>query len=471
LYLDFVKTVDQKQFVSAISQIAEEKGVSRDKIIETIEMAVAAAYKREYGRRGQIVRAKLDPETGQFSFTQVKLVVEPSMLKTDEEIAAEEAARAAGLPVPGMSDPRPFPRRRGEEDVLEELPREGEEEKKLRFNPEKHILLEDAKKEKSDCNVGDEFVTELEAHDAFGRIAAQTAKQVVIQRIREAERDAIFAEYKDKEGELISGIVQRVEGRTTYIDLGRTIAMLFPEEQLPNERYRIGQRFRFLVLRVELSPKGPMVLLSRSHPMMLKKLFHLEVPEVASGTVEIKSIAREAGSRSKIAVVSHAEGVDPIGSCVGQRGTRVQTVISEIGGEKIDIIEWSEKPETFVAHALSPAKVIDVTTIHEERRAMVEVPPEQLSLAIGQKGQNVRLAAKLTGWRIDIRGAHVPEASATPESAVDASAASEGAAGTEAGASAAEPPSIETEVQKNPEMAAETTPVGEAEAEAPKTEK
>ncbi|MDO8557713.1 MAG: transcription termination factor NusA [bacterium] len=417
-------TVDQKQFLSALTQISEEKGISRERVIETIEMAVAAAYKREYGRRGQIVRAKMDPETGVMSFTQVKLIVEPSMLKTEEEIAQEEkeaTERIAAAATATPEEKRLQKKREMEaEELLEKIP-ESEEEKKIRFNPEKHILLEDARKENKDIQVGEEFITSLETHSDFGRIAAQTAKQVIIQRIREAERDAIFAEYKGKEWELVSGIVQRIEGQSVFVDLGKTIATLFPEDQLPTENYRIGQRLRFLLIRVEMTPRGPLVLLSRSHPMVLRKLFALEVPEIAAGTVEIKSIAREGGSRTKVAVASKEEGIDPIGSCVGQRGTRVQTVINEIGGEKIDIVEWSENPEVFVAHALSPAKVLDVTLFPDERKAIVEVPPDQLSLAIGQKGQNVRLAAKLTGWKIDIKGAELPA-----EASVEEDVATEG---------------------------------------------
>lgn len=396
--------MDQKQFLSALSQISEEKGISREKVIETIEMAIAAAYKREYGKRGQIIRGKLDAESGEVSYTQVKLVVEPSMLKTEEEIAEEERLAAERMAA-AAENKQPMQRREAEEEL--EIPGE-EGEKKIRFNPEKHVLLEEAQKTDPEIKVGDELVTPLPSYAEFGRIAAQTAKQVVIQRIREAERDAVFSEYKGREGELMSGIIQRMEGRTVYVDLGKTIATLFAEEQLAGERYRIGQRLRFLLLRVEVTPKGPMVLVSRSHPSMLRKLFALEVPEIASGTVEIKAIAREGGSRTKLAVTSKEEGIDPIGSCVGQRGTRVQTIINEIGGEKIDIIEWNENPEVFIAHALSPAKVLDVTLDTVDRKAIVEVPPDQLSLAIGQKGQNVRLAAKLTGWKIDIKGAELP---------------------------------------------------------------
>lgn len=442
--------MDQKQFLSAISQIADEKGIARERVIETIEMAVAAAYKREYGRRGQIVRAKLDPETGEMSYTQVKLVVEPSMLKTEEEIAKEEQEAAERMAAAAIAEsPRRSSKKKDAEEEPLESAGEGEEEKKIRFNPERHMLLEEAQKEKPDIAIGDEFVTPLETHSEFGRIAAQTAKQVIIQRIREAERDAIFAEYKQKEGELVSGMVQRMEGKTVFVDLGKTIATLFGEEQMPGERYRIGQRLRFLLLRVEMTPKGPLVLLSRSHPAVLRKLFALEVPEIASGTVEIKSIAREGGSRTKIAVTSHEEGVDPIGSCVGQRGTRVQTVINEIGGEKIDIIEWSENPEVFIAHALSPAKVLEVTLYGGERKAVVDVPADQLSLAIGQKGQNVRLAAKLTGWKIDIKGAALPAATAAESEPTLETETPKETAATEV---AAENPS-QTSTEKNAEAA------------------
>ena len=255
-------------------------------------------------------------------------------------------------------------------------------------------------------------MTELESKDNFGRIAAQTAKQVIIQRIREAERETIYDEFKTKEGEVVSGIVQRVERGMVFVDVGKTAGILFPEEQIPGEFYRIGQRLRILILEVQKDAKGPGIILSRANSKMLAKLFEMEVPEIASGAVEIKSIAREAGSRSKVAVNSTEEGVDPIGSCVGQKGTRVQAVINELGGEKIDIIEWSQDSAKFIANALSPAKVLNVQANQEQRVARVEVPEEQLSLAIGKKGQNVRLAAKLAGWKIDVIGAQKVEESA-----------------------------------------------------------
>lgn len=377
--------MDYKQFLSAINQISEEKGIQKDKVVETIEMAIAAAYKKDFGERGQIVRAKLDMETGKIAMFQIKIVIDDSMLKKEEEI--EE----------------------GEEAPTEAETLEGEEgERKVRFNPERHIMIEDAQKIKSDAQLKDEIVFELTPHEDFGRIAAQTAKQVIMQRLREAEREAVFSEYQSKKGAIISGVVQRVEGRTVFVDLGRAVGAMFPYDQMPQERYRIGSRVRAYVVSVETTPKGAQVVLSRTHPKFLEQLFALEVPEIASGVVEIKSIAREAGSRSKIAVTSNQEGVDPIGSCVGQKGTRVMAVISELGGEKIDIIEWSEDMAKFIANSLSPAKIASVE-VGEQREAKVVVQNDQLSLAIGKGGQNVRLAAKLTGWKIDVRSLDKPE--------------------------------------------------------------
>ncbi|MBI2635487.1 MAG: transcription termination/antitermination protein NusA [Parcubacteria group bacterium] len=379
--------MDLKQFASALNQISEEKGISPEKVIETIEMALAAAYKKEYGEKGQIVRAKFDSKTGDVTFSQIKIVVDESMLKPEEEGEESESSFA-----PAYAEASA-----GKESV--------EGEKKIRFNSERHIMLDEAKKIKKDVAVRDELEFVLEAHEDFGRIAAQTAKQVIIQRIREAEREAIWNEYKDKEGELVSGIVQRVELRNIFIDLGKTLAILPREEQVLGEKYNIGVRMKFFLLSVSSDPKGPGIVLSRSHPKMISRLFELEVPEIVAGTVEIKSIAREAGNRTKIAVASSEEGIDPVGSCVGQKGTRVSAVISEIGSEKIDIIEWSEDPEVFVGNAMSPAKVTKTEVMPRRHTARVFVPEDQISLAIGKAGQNVRLAAKLTGWKIDVAGA------------------------------------------------------------------
>ena len=368
--------MDLKNFTSAISQIAEEKGIPAEKVIETIEMAIAAAYKKDYGKKGQIIKAKLNQKTGEVKFWQVKEVLTEDMIYSEEELAKLKESSSA----------------EASED----------KEKKVRFNPEKHMMIAEAKKIKPKIKAGEDLETSLETQGDYGRITAQTAKQVILQRIREAEREVVFSEYKSKEGEIISGIVQRIEGRIVFLDIGKTLGLLPREEQVPGEFYRPGQRLKVYVIKVEETSKGPIVFLSRAYPKLISKLFELEVPEVSSGAVVIKSVAREPGSRSKIAVTSIAEGVDPIGSMVGQRGTRVMAVINELGGEKIDIIEWSEEAEKYIANSLSPAKVLEVK-IMPKNKALVITPEDQLSLAIGKNGQNVRLAAKLTGWKIDVR--------------------------------------------------------------------
>jgi N utilization substance protein A len=308
-----------------------------------------------------------------------------------------------GEPKHGKHDDRHAPP--VEEEVVDE-------DRLPRYNAERDILIEDAQKIRKGASLGDTVEIELEPHDEFGRVAAQTAKQVIIQRVREAEREGMFEEYKSREGEVVNGTIQRIEGRNVFLDLGKSVGVLFPSEQIEGENYRMGQHLKVLLVRVESDPKGPGLLLSRSHPDMVRHLFSLEVPEIYSGIVSVNAIAREAGSRTKIAVSTTQEGVDPIGSCVGQKGTRVQAVIDELGGEKIDIIEWNEDPKKFISAALSPAKVVSVELIEDEggKRAMVLVPADQLSLAIGKRGQNVRLAAKLTGWRIDVAAAEVPAA-------------------------------------------------------------
>ncbi len=376
----FIKKImiDLKSFTAAMAQIEEEKGISRDAMVETIEMAIAAAYKKEYGERGQSIHSKIDQETGSFTMWQEKLVVDDSMLKSEEEIEEEKARLEAGE----------------KKDIFEEEPR------KVRFNEERHIMAEEAKKIKKDTEPGDTLKFDLDYQDEFGRIAVQTAKQVIIQKIREAERNAIYNEFKEKTGAIISGAVQRIERGYIFFDIGKTIGVMTPKDRMPNEHYRVGTRMRLYLVAVEQGARGPQVIVSRSHPKMLSKLFEMEAPEIAAGSIEIKSIAREAGSRSKISVASNEDGVDPIGSCVGQGGARVSAVIQELGGEKVDIIGWSEEPDDFIASALSPARVLDVKL--QEDRACVVVSSDQLSLAIGKDGQNVRLAAKLTGWKIDI---------------------------------------------------------------------
>jgi N utilization substance protein A len=328
--------VDLKSFQRALAQIAEERGISPEVIIGTLEAAIATAYKKDYGKKGQKIKAKFNPVSGDVKFWQVKLVVDESMLYTEEEI--EKLKEKKIVPA-------------------EELEKE-EEQKKVVFNSEKHIMLEEAKKDNPKIKPGEELEIPLETKQDYGRIAAQTAKQVILQKIREAEKETITKEYKSKEGEIISGIVQRIEGHTVFVDIGKTLGILNREEQIPGEFYRPGQRLKFYILKVEDTPKGSVVLLSRAYPKLISKLFELEVPEIASGTVVIKSIAREPGFRTKIAVVSEEEGIDPIGSAVGQRGTRIMAVINELGGEKIDVIEWQKDPEKFIANALAPAKII-----------------------------------------------------------------------------------------------------------------
>jgi N utilization substance protein A len=365
------------EFGSAVMQIADEKGLSKERVLEVVEAALAAAYKKDYGKKGQVIRAEFDEVSKTAKFFLVKEIVD----ETTREFVEEEEGE--------------------EEQVMPDEPEDGEE-RLPRYNEERDITLEEAKKLRKDAKVGETIESELPSEDNFGRVAAQTAKQVIIQRIREAERETMFEEYKEKEGQVVNGTVQRVEGRNVFVDLGKSVGILFPSEQIEGEHYRIGSHVKVYLVRVESDTKGPGLLLSRTHPEMVRHLFTLEVPEIFAGTVEIKEIAREAGSRTKIAVSSDEEGVDPIGSCVGQKGTRVQAIIDELGGEKIDIIEWSDDPVKFISAALSPAKVLGVSLFEEEKRAEVTVPSDQLSLAIGKRGQNVRLAAKLTGWKLDV---------------------------------------------------------------------
>ncbi len=383
-------------FGSAVMQIADEKGIAREKILEIVEAALAAAYKKDYGKRGQVIRASFDEVTKETKYFLVKEVVDPSTrdFTIIEEPVEEEVKH-------NKHDDRRAPLVEVEEIV--------DEDRLPRYNAERDILVEDAQKLKKGAQLGDTVEIELESQDEFGRVAAQTAKQVIIQRVREAERESMFEEYKSREGEVVNGTIQRIEGRNVFLDLGKSVGVLFPSEQIEGENYRMGQHLKVLLVRVESDPKGPGLLLSRSHPDMVKHLFSLEVPEIYSGIVVVNAIAREAGSRTKIAVSTTQEGVDPIGSCVGQKGTRVQAVIDELGGEKIDIIEWNEDPKRFISAALSPAKVVSAELFDDEngKRAMVLVPADQLSLAIGKRGQNVRLAAKLTGWRIDVAAAEV----------------------------------------------------------------
>ena len=361
--------LDLKNLKRAVDQIADEKNIEPETIVAAIESAISAAYRKEYGKKGEIIKAKLDLKTGELKFWQIKTAVDETLVRFKEE--------------------------------------KGEELLPL-YNPERHILIEEAKKIKPEVQPGGELEFSLEARGEFGRIASQAAKQVILQKLREAERETIKKEYQDKEGEIISGLVQRVERGNVYVDFGKATGIMFYNETIPGEHYRAGERLKFYLLAVQEETRTPGLILSRNHPKFISKLFEMEVPEIQEGLVEIKAIAREAGSRTKIAAASNAENVDPIGALVGQRGTRVIAVTNELGNEKIDIVEYSDKPEKFVASALSPAK-INAVEILPRREARVFTLEDQLSLAIGKGGQNVRLAAKLTGWKIDVRSQSRPE--------------------------------------------------------------
>ena len=334
-------------FLEALKELAREKGVEEEVLFDAIEAALISAYKRNFGS-AQNVRVVLDRTTGAYHVYAIKTVVETV-----------------------------------EDDVQE-------------------ISLAQARTIRPDYEVDD--VLEIEVTPAnFGRIAAQTAKQVVVQRVREAERGIIYEEFMSREGDIITGLVSRVENRNVFIDLGKTEAVLTPTEQIAGETYEHGDRIKAYIVEVKKTSKGPQIVVSRTHPGLLKRLFELEVPEIQEGIVEIKSVAREPGMRSKIAVYSKDDGADPVGSCVGHKGMRVQAVVDELGSEKIDIVKWNEDSAKFIANALSPAKVVSVAVNEDEKVSRVVVPDYQLSLAIGKEGQNARLAAKLTGWKIDIK--------------------------------------------------------------------
>ncbi|SDZ72960.1 MULTISPECIES: transcription termination factor NusA [Selenomonas] len=336
-----------QEFLETLRELSRERGIDEEFLFEAIEAALITAYKRNFGS-AQNVRVTLSRDTGTYHVYAVKTVVED---------AADEITE---------------------------------------------ISLAQARTIRPEYEVGD--VIEIEVTPAnFGRVAAQTAKQVVVQRIREAERGMIYEEFQSRESDILTGLVQRVENRNVFIDLGKTEAVLTPAEQIPTETYSHGDRIKAFIVEVKKTNKGPQVVVSRTHPGLLKRLFELEVPEIQEGIVEIKSVAREPGNRSKIAVWSKDESVDPVGSCVGYRGMRVQAIVDELGSEKIDIVKWSEDPAKFIANALSPSKVVSVAVNEAEKVSRVVVPDYQLSLAIGKEGQNARLAAKLTGWKIDIK--------------------------------------------------------------------
>lgn len=371
--------LDVKALNIALDTLEEEKKISREKIIDAVERSLAAAYQKEYGRKGQLIRCHINFETGETAFEQIKIVVDESTVRINNE---------------------------EEEDLKEEVYEEDGEGVLLlpKYNEEKHILLSSAKLLKKTAELGDEISFNLENKSDFGRIAAQTAKQVVVQKIREAENESIAGEFETKEGSIVSGIVQRMEKGNIFVDLGRTTAILPFEEQIRNDKFRPGQRIKAYLYSIEEGPRGLSIRLSRSHPKFLIELFKAESSEIDDGTVEIVAVAREPGSRSKIAVKSNDPRVDPIGACVGQRGVRVNAISNELSGEKIDIIKWTDDIRENIASSLSPAKVHSIEIDEDEKKAKVLVSLEEQSLAIGRGGQNVRLAAKLTGWKIDIAG-------------------------------------------------------------------
>ncbi len=347
----------KSDFLLAITQISAEKNLPSEVVLSAVEAALASAYRKDNFTSNQNISVKINPTTGGVQVWAEKVIVE-----------------------------RPA-------DTISE------------------ISLEDARVSNPDAQMDDIVMVESTPANA-GRIAAQTAKQVILQRLHEAEHSAIFEEYADREGDIVTGLVQRIEQRQIFVDLGRTEAILPISEQVPGERYRIGQRLKVSILEVVRTSKGPRVIVTRSHPDLLRRLFEMEIPEILNGTVELKSVAREAGYRSKVAVTTSQEGIDPVGCCVGLRGIRIQNIVTELNGEKIDVVTWSPEAATFIANALSPAQIVSVELNVDESSATVVVPDRQLSLAIGREGQNVRLAAKLAGWRIDIKSASAAEAEA-----------------------------------------------------------
>jgi len=345
----------KSDFLLAITQLSAEKNLPSEVVLSAVEAALVSAYRKDNFTPSQNISVKINPSSG-----KIQVWVEKAVVEKPSDVSSE-------------------------------------------------ISLEDAQQINPDSQIGDSIMVEATPRNA-GRIAAQTAKQVILQRLHEAEHSAIFEEYADREGDIVTGVVQRIEQRQIFVDLGRTEAILPAAEQVPGERYRIGQRLKVSILEVVRTNKGPRVILSRSHPDLLRRLFEMEIPEIFNGTVALESIAREAGYRSKVAVSARQDGIDPVGCCVGLRGIRIQNIVNELNGEKIDVVMWSQDPAAFIANALSPAQILNVELNKDDGVATVIVPDKQLSLSIGKEGQNVRLAAKLTGWRIDIKSASEAEA-------------------------------------------------------------
>lgn len=372
------------EITKAIQALCDEKNLSYEAVMETIEAALAAAYRKDFGNKQQNIKVKFQPETGDMEAWDVKTVVadiEPEVLeKAQEDLTARrEKAREEG--------------RELSEEEIADLPR---------FNPKTELMLAPAKEIKKSAKLGEVLEIKLEIPHDFGRMAAMTAKQVIIQKVREAERNMVFGDFKGQEGQIILGTVQRVEGHKVLIDLGKITGVMPADQMVHNEHYRPGSRLKFFVVRVEMTTRGPEIILSRAATGMVKEIFKQEIPEIADGVIEIKGIARDPGFRSKVAVITSDPAIDPIGSCIGQRGSRINTIIEELSGEKIDVIQFSDNAEQYITHALSPAKISSVELHEAEKTANVKVAPEQFSIAIGRSGQNVRLASELTGWRLNV---------------------------------------------------------------------
>ncbi|MFA5127379.1 MAG: transcription termination factor NusA [Patescibacteria group bacterium] len=372
------------EIVKAIQTLCDEKALSYEVVMETIEAALAAAYRKDFGNKQQNIKVKFDPETGDIQAWDVKTVVEDI-----EEEALEKAQEELTV----RREKAHEEERELTEEEVADLPH---------FNPKTEMMIKEAKEVKKKVKVGEVLEIPLEVSRDFGRMAAQTAKQVIIQKIREAERNMVYGSFKDQEGKIIVGTIQRVEGRKVLIDLGKVTAVLPSDQQIAREFYRPGARMKFFVASVNMTARGPEIILSRSATGMVDEIFHQEIPEIGDGVILVKGIARDAGWRSKVAVATDESSIDPIGSCIGQRGGRINTIIEELGGEKIDVIKWSDDPTVYIANALSPAKVIRVETNEEIKEADVYVASDQFSLAIGKNGQNVRLASQLTDWKIKV---------------------------------------------------------------------
>ena len=416
----------KSDFLIALTQLAAERHLPREQVLGAIEVALASAFKKDNPASGQNISVTLNPNTGDVSVFALKTVVE----------TVEDS--------------------------------------------DKEVTVADAQFIKKGAELGDEVAAAEPLPHNASRIAAQTAKQVVLQRLREAERDLLYQEFQQHEGDIVSGVIEQAEpGRTITLDLGRAQAVLPYEEQAPNERYRKGQRTKVYLVSVRTTPKGPEILVSRSHKNMLKRLFEIEVPEVYNGVVEIKAIAREAGFRSKVAVSATQAGIDPVGSCIGIRGNRIQSIVNELQGEKIDIVSWDEEPRTFITNALSPSEPVHVELLEPDQTAIVVVPDRQLSLAIGKEGQNTRLAARLTGWRLDVKGmTEWEEIKETTQSKTEATAETEALVADEAAEAVEEAIAIveeagaaaTEEASRSDAAVADAVAVTEAETKAPAEE-